>query len=135
MRAVVAAKDSSSRLPIRRAATPANGPVRMTRSVNVVLVSAESIACSEVIVSPGNRETATHMRGGSTLVTVAVVVGPPLPFTVIFAPTTKSRSILAFSMMSPGHSGGFVQTAQAIDAGAEQEDDPSKDRRCCAMRQ
>jgi hypothetical protein len=62
-------------------------------------------------------------------VTVDVVAGPPFTFALIFAPATKFPSIFAESMTPPGHSDGFVQTAQTVDAGAEHLDDPSNDRR------
>jgi hypothetical protein len=134
MRPVDAAKVCSRRLPIRRPATPANGPLITTRSLNTVLLSEASIMCSYVIVSPGNFETPTHVLGGSTLVMVEVVGGPPCTFIVIFAPTTKSPSISAASITPPGHSGGFVQTDQTVDAGAEHVEDPSYDRRRSFMK-
>jgi hypothetical protein len=100
----------------------------VARSVNTVPSSAGSITCATVIVTPGNFDTATHILGESTRMTVNVVVGP-LSFAVSFAPTTKSPSIFAALNTSPGHSDGFVQTAQTVDTGAEHLDDPSKDRR------
>jgi hypothetical protein len=106
-----------------------------TRSLNTVLPSEASIMCSNVIVSPGNFATPTHILGESTFVTVEVVGGPPLTFIVIFAPTTKFPSILAASITPPGHSGGFVQTDQTVDGGAEHVEDPSNDRRRSFMTQ
>jgi hypothetical protein len=66
---------------------------------------------------------------------VAVVGGPPFTFIVIFAPTLKFRSIFASSITPPGHSGGFVQTAQTVGAGAEHVEDPPKDRYRAFMKQ
>lgn len=118
---------------MNRAATAASGPLMWTRSVSTVPLSATAITCSEVNFSPGNLETPTHIRGGSIDVTVAVVFGPPFAFTVSFAPSVKSPSTDALSMMPPGHCAGSVHTAQTFDAGAEHTDDPSNDRRCFVM--
>ena len=115
------------------AATPASGPAMITRSVKIVPSGTGSIWCSKRMDSPGNDDVPVQSLGDSTWVTVEAVAGPPLPFTVIRAPTPNSRSIEADSMMPPGHRGGSVHTSHTCGADAELLVDPSKDRRALAM--
>src|SRR5258705_12159876 len=77
-----------------------------------------------VWVNPGHLATPVHNIGASTRVTVNLSGGWPFTRIVIFAPTANGPSILAVTMTSPGHSAGFVHTAQTSSALAEEWDDP-----------
>ncbi len=77
-----------------------------------------------VSVNPGPFATAVHNIGASTRVTVNLSGGWPFTRIVIFAPTTKGPSILAFTMTSPGHWAGFVHAAHTSSALAEEWDEP-----------
>ena len=77
-----------------------------------------------VSVNPGARATPVHNIGGSLRVTVNLSGGWRFTRIVIFAPTANGPSILAITMTSPGHSAGFVHTAQTSWALAEEWDDP-----------
>ena len=79
---------------------PASGPLMTAPSVNVVPPSTTLISW-RMYRQPRELRLLTQPRGGSILVTVWVVVGPPLALAVIFAPTTKSPSMPAFWMTPP----------------------------------
>src|SRR4051812_48045094 len=71
-----------------------------TRSVSSVPASPGSITCSNVILTPGKRDSSTHKRGGSTRVMVSVLRGRPLALLAITPPGRNSPSSRADSMCS-----------------------------------
>src|SRR5436190_5709517 len=71
-----------------------------TRSVSSVPSFPSSMMCSNVILTPGEWDSSTQMRGGSTRVIVKVLRGKPFALLVMMPPGWNSPSSRAESMCS-----------------------------------
>ena len=90
-----------------------------TRSVTDVPDGPGSMTWSKVIRMPGDRDSSTHNAGGSTRVTINVLLGRPFALLVMVAPGRNSPSIVADSMWSNVlHAATSIQACQTASAPA-----------------